>query len=326
MIEKKEDSTQLENVLKVVKEKKAKQFYFVACGGSMATLEAAKYIFDRETEIPSHIYNSKEFMTRSPKALGKDSVVILCSHSGKTPETAEAATFAIEKGALTVAISNGIDSPLSKSAEHVIHYKWGDKVDASEGLSGTLYQIVFGILDIYTEDDKFKKAILAINNLQNCIELSKEKFSQAALTFGKEYRRESLMYTIASGGLYPEAYALTACFLMEMQWINSGSIHSGEYFHGPFEITDYDVPFMMLKSIGEARVMDDRAHKFLKNNSSKLTVIDAKEFNMEGLEEEFKPYFSHAIMTEVVKSYVEALADARGHMMSVRRYMGRMEY
>lgn len=326
MIEKKEDSNQLENVLKILKEKNAKQFYFVACGGSMATLEAAKYIFDRETVIPSHIYNSKEFITRNPKAFGKDSVVILCSHSGKTPETAEAATFAIEKGALTVAISNGVDSALSKAAEHVIYYKWGDKVDASEGLSGTLYQIIFGILDICSEDNKFKKAISSIENLQNCIKLSKEKFSQAALAFGKEYRRESIIYSIASGGLYPEAYALTACFLMEMQWMHSGSIHSGEYFHGPFEITDYDVPFIMLKSIGDARVMDDRAHNFLKNKTDKLIVIDAKEFNMEGLEEEFRPYFSHAIMTEVVKSYVEALADARGHMMKVRRYMGRMEY
>ena len=30
--------------------------------------------------------------------------------------------------------------------------------------------------------------------------------------------------------------------MMEMQWINSGSFHSGEFFHGPFEIVDKDVP------------------------------------------------------------------------------------
>ena len=49
----------------------------------------------------------------------------------------------------------------------------------------------------------------------------------------------------------------------EMQWIHSSAIHSGEYFHGPFEITDKDVPFIMMMSTGRTRALDQRALDFL---------------------------------------------------------------
>lgn len=48
-----------------------------------------------------------------------------------------------------------------------------------------------------------------------------------------------------------------------MQWINSASIHSGEYFHGPFEITEPGTPFILLQSSGRTRPLDDRAIRFI---------------------------------------------------------------
>ncbi len=44
------------------------------------------------------------------------------------------------------------------------------------------------------------------------------------------------------------AHQESICILLEMQWINSASIHSGEYFHGPFEITETGTPFILLKA------------------------------------------------------------------------------
>ena len=55
---------------------------------------------------------------REPKALGPDSVVITCSHSGNTPETVKATEVARAKGATTIALSNLVDSPLWKAAEY----------------------------------------------------------------------------------------------------------------------------------------------------------------------------------------------------------------
>ena len=61
---------------------------------------------------------------------------------------------------------------------------------------------------------------------------------------------------------YSVAYSFAICLLMEMQWVNSSAIHSGEYFHGPFEITDRETPFIILMSEGRTRPLDQRASGF----------------------------------------------------------------
>jgi predicted metal-binding protein len=64
---------------------RVKNVYFVACGGSKATMMPAQYMLDREIETPAAIYTSNEFNYGTPKAFGKDSIVFTISHSGTTP-------------------------------------------------------------------------------------------------------------------------------------------------------------------------------------------------------------------------------------------------
>lgn len=318
--------SQLREAIAAVNSIKAKKFYFVACGGSMAFLQPAQYIFDCEIDIPAAIYSSNEFIHRSPKALGKDTVVILCSHSGNTPETVRAAEFAREKGAVTIAFSNLVDSPLWKAAEFPIHYDWGEKSVASDGNNGMLYRLIFGILNSVAPDEKYERAIECVNNLQKVYEINKANTASDANEFGKKYKRDRLIYTLASGPCYGLAYSFTSCLLMEMLWINSNAIHSGEYFHGPFEITDFDVPFVIIKGMGETRPLDDRAHDFVKKFSEKVVVIDAETFDMEGIDEDLCGYFAPLVAGVVLRQYADGLAEHTGHPLSVRRYMWKMDY
>lgn len=72
--------------------------------------------------------------------------------------------------------------------------------------------------------------------------------------------------------------------------------------------------------------MDERAHIFCKKYSNKGTVIDAADFEISSLPEELRGYFAPIIIDSVLRIYAEAIADHRGHPLSVRRYMWRMEY
>ena len=73
--------------------------YYVACGGSYSIMLPNQYAMDRHaTSLAGHALNAAEFLARNPARLGASSVVILCSHSGTTPETVEAARFARAKG------------------------------------------------------------------------------------------------------------------------------------------------------------------------------------------------------------------------------------
>ena len=323
---KQEHVRQLSEAISAVQSIDVKNFYFVACGGSMALLYPAYYFYDREIENPSAIYSSNEFVLRAPKALGKGSVVILCSHSGNTPETVKAAEFAREKGALTIAFSNLVDSPLWKAAEFPIHYDYGADAIASEGNNGMLYRLVFGILNIVAPNEKYQRIISSVDNLQKIYDTNREKTAKEANEYGITHKREKLIYTLASGPNYGVAYSFTSCLLMEMLWINSNPIHAGEFFHGPFEITDFDVPFLIVKGLGDTRIMDDRAHAFAEKFSEKVSIIDAKTFDFEGIEEDLREYFVPLVAGVVLRQYADGLAEHTGHPLSVRRYMWKMEY
>ncbi len=323
---KQEHSRQLSNAIEAVKSIAVKNFYFVACGGSMALLYPAQYFFDREIEIPSAIYTSNEFILRSPKALGEGSVVILCSHSGNTPETVRAAEFAREKGAVTIAFSNLVDSPLWKAAEFPIHYEHGPESEASEANSAMLYRLAFGILNVVSPNEKYERLVSSVDKVNDIFEVNRAKYADVANEYGKKHKRDKIIYTLGSGPYYGSVYSFTSCLLMEMLWINSNAIHSGEYFHGPFEITDYDVPFLIVKGIGDTRVMDERADAFASKFSEKVEVIDAENFEMEVLDEDLREYFAPIIAVVVLRQYADALAEHTGHPLSVRRYMWKMEY
>ena len=90
-----EHLSQIQAAVAAVKERKTiRRFYFVACGGSQASMMPIQYMFDRETSIPSAIYTSNEFVKATPKVLDDTCVVLTISHSGNTPETVRAAELA----------------------------------------------------------------------------------------------------------------------------------------------------------------------------------------------------------------------------------------
>ena len=90
-----------------------------------------------------------------PKALNENSVVITCSHSGNTPETVKATEVAREKGAVTIALSHLVDSPLWKAAEYPIFYDWGKESDTSDLNKAVLYSLIFKILNTVNPDEKY---------------------------------------------------------------------------------------------------------------------------------------------------------------------------
>ena len=111
-----------------------------------------------------------------------------------------------------------------------------------------------------------------------------------------------------------------------MQWINSAVIHTGEYFHGPFEVTDADVPFVIQISEGSTRELDERALRFLNKYAKRIETLDAKELGLSTIDSSVVDYFNHSLFNNVYPIYNHALADATKHPLTTRRYMWKVEY
>lgn len=317
---------ELQEALDAIRRRTINNIYFVACGGSKAIFEPVQYICDVESEKPSAVYTSNEFNYRQPKALGETSLVITCSHSGNTPETIDATKKAREAGALTICLSFKPESELWLAAEYGISYTWGPDSKPSQTNSPMLFRLVFGLLNILKPNEKYDRAMMELELLDDVVARNKATTLPAAKAYGIAYKREPLIYTMSSGECYGVAYSFAICLLMEMLWINSQSIHSGEYFHGPFEITDYDVPFIIILNSGKTRFLDERALDFARKFSDRVEVIDTASFDMHEISEDLRGYLAPLIAGVVLRQYADALAYHRGHPLSVRRYMWQMPY
>ena len=317
---------QLNEAVEAVKTRKIENVYFVACGGSKAIFDPAQFIFDRETTLPSFVYNANEFIHRCPKGLGENSLVVTCSHSGNTLETTRATQLAGDKGALTISFSYRVDSPLWKATQHPISYVWGPESNPGDNNNGMLYRLVFSILNVLQPNEKYERAIKACDNLGKVYEANKAKFAESAKAFGKKYKNNKLIYTMSSGPCYGVAYSFAICLLQEMQWIHSGTIHTGEFFHGPFEVTDANTPFVIQVSEGSTRELDERCLKFLHTYAKRIEVLDAKELGLSVIDPAVVDYFNHSLFNNVYPIYNHALAETRQHPLTTRRYMWKVAY
>ena len=112
---------------------------------------------------------------------------------------------------------------------------------------------------------------------------------------------------------------------MEMQWINSSVIHCDEFFNGPFEITEKDTAYLLLKSTGRTREVDERAIAFLNKFNAHTTIIDGFDYGMKELGE-VSEYYDHSFYSELLGVYNHLLADRRQHPLSWRKYMWKFNY
>ena len=300
--------------------------YFVACGGSFASMYPAKYFLQSESKnlIVEH-YSSNEFCHSTPKSLGKNSIVYACSLMGNTPETAKAAEIGREAGAAVFALTVAPESPLAKNAEFIVDHR-GSFEDVSN--SNVAHALCFAVeLLTMTEGYEYYNEMMdGFGKITGIVTSAKKFCAPKAKAFAQEYKDDKLFYTMGSGSSFGAAYQFAICILMEMQWINASAIHSGEYFHGPFEITDGNLPFIVLMSEGRTRPLDQRALDFLKRFAQRITVLDAKELGINTIDDKVSEFFNPLVFVSCLRVYGQALSEIREHPLKTRRYMWKVEY
>lgn len=303
------------------------QVFFVACGASLADLYPARFLLAREARgLRADAYTANEFVHVAPKALGDRSVVILCSHSGGTAEVVEAARIAQAAGALVIALTHNKASRLAEHADHTILYEWGDDSRVENNPMAIALALCAEILQQVEGYSHYEDIRTAIRQIDDVVSTARAKVRDRAGAFAKDHGGETLFYVLSSGASYAHAYAFAICSLMEMQWLNASAIHSGEFFHGPFEITDDKTNFIVLVNEGRTRGLDERVVAFLRQYAERTEVVDAGELGIGVLPESVVDYLNPVLFYSVLCEYREALAKVRNHPLETRRYMGKVEY
>ncbi|MFP1919464.1 SIS domain-containing protein [Lonsdalea quercina] len=304
-----------------------RQVFLVACGGSLVDMYPANYFLNREsTTLHSHMMTANEFVHAPPKRLGKQSLTIVCSHGGNTPESVAAAELAQRRGSVTVTLTHNEAARLIDFSDGNLLYAWGNDSQVVNNPMALILSLCVEALQQAEGFDGYADFQAGMAQIDEIIDQARGQVQPLTAAFAERYAKESLFYILSSGASYGHAYGFAICSLMEMQWLNAASIHSGEYFHGPFEVTDHSTPWILMMNEGRTRPLDERARDFLHRYADKVEIIDANVLGLgvipAGVVEYFNPILFYSVMCE----YRAALAKVRQHSLETRRYMGQVDY
>lgn len=300
---------------------------FVGCGASKSELYPGKYFLaNASRKLRVAHYTASEFNTDTPDWLGKTTVVITASLSGSTPETVQANSVAKAAGAVVVSVTHVDGSALTKEADYTLIHGFEADYAAKLEKMGYVLALALEILEQTEGYDRYESMLAAFDKIFELAEKSARSAVKDAREFAARYADAPVVYVMSSGASTEVAYSTSICLLMEMQWIHSGSFHSGEFFHGPFEIVEKDVPFILLMNEGKTRPVDARALTFLHRFDALTTVIDAKDYGLSGIAKDVATYFNPFLHTAVFRVYAEELSNIRQHPLTKRRYMWKLEY
>ena len=303
-----------------------KHVYFVACGGSKAAIFPGLYLLQSEAKtFGATTYTSNEFVHATPKELDERCIAVVCSLKA-TPETVEAVKTANAAGAVSIAMTGSMETGMAKVGQYVVTYSNGDDQVYSDSNQSNSLRIGFELLHQFEGWANYDKAMDAYAQLDAMIDEAKQELLPAAQAWAAKVKDEPVFYVLASGSNYGVAYSMCCCHFMEMQWKHAVCLHTGEYFHGPFETTDKQLPMILLMGEGRTRALDERCLKFLQTYAENFITIDFAKINKGRIDPSVVEFFNPVVMIPVERYYVSQMAELRGHSMDERRYMWKVEY
>lgn len=302
-----------------------KRLYFVGQGAPNKEMAVIKYWAEQAaTKLDLRLYYPAEFVHQDPPALDADTIVVLGSHSGTTPETVRAAEYLRDKPCTTVAVTQKGESPLAQAVDHALLY--GESKEGYyaaylllQALTGALLKGVEG----WCHQDALMRSLDALPEaLADTIEASDARATEEA----RLYKDDRVFYTVGAGPCFSTAYVFGVCILLEMQWLHCHPVVAAEFFHGPFEVVDETTPLILFVGEDPSRPEAERVVRFCKKYTERLMIYDSTQYEMKGVAAEIRPIVAPIVLQAAVERLAEHLAVWHNHPLTTRRYMWKTEY
>ncbi len=221
---------------------KINKIYMVACGTAMHAGLGVKSNFETLCNIPVIVEVASEFRYRNP-LIDENTLCIYISQSGETADTIAALKLAKSKGAKTIAITNVIESSITREADYFVYTHAGPEIAVASTKAYTSQLVLLNIMALYfaeilessTESriDNIKKEILKLpekaeeilKDITNIKNIAHEIHSKKTMF----YLGRGIDYSVAMEG---------ALKLKEISYIFSEAYPSGELKHGPIALIE----------------------------------------------------------------------------------------
>ncbi len=258
------------------------KIFLVACGSSFHAAMVAKYAIEHWTRLQVEIDIASEFRYRDP-ILDSRTLVVGVSQSGETIDTLQAIKEAKRWKSTVVAISNVVDSSLSREADTVLYTRAGPEVGvaatktyvsqitaleilalALAELRGTLYP---------SEVDKLFDELSSVPLLID--ETLKSETTYREISREISYSKDFFFLGRHVG--YPTALE-AALKLKEISYLHAEGYAAGELKHGPIALVDDKVVAIGIAT--KNRLLDKVKSNLeeVKARGALIAVVASEEF------------------------------------------------
>jgi fructoselysine-6-phosphate deglycase len=303
----------------------AQNIFFLGSGGAGILMHPAVQLLQTQSSFPAFVHAPAEIMQTGSRHLGPGSIVVIPSLSGTTKESTEVLAYCKGAGATVLTLTGDPDSPLATRADHSFVNPAADDT-SSESFYLQSLVIALAIMRARGEFADFDEALGELRLLPALLLEVKRSAEERAPRLAAAIAADPYHIITGAGLVWPEAFYYGMCILEEMQWIRTRPVHAADFFHGTLELVEEGVSVILLKGEDPARSLDERVEAFALRYTSKLTVLDAADFDLPGVSARVRALISPVILATVLERVSAHLEVVTSHPLSTRRYYKRVAY
>jgi glutamine---fructose-6-phosphate transaminase (isomerizing) len=234
----------------VIADRRPRHVVFTARGTSDHAALYAAYLTEIRLGLPAGLASPSAITVFGARPDLSGALVIGVSQSGGSSDLAEVLRVARASGALTLAVTNAPDSPLTEVAELAVDVAAGHEraVAATKTYTAELFALLMLVEGIRAGDGVLpgaeRSALAALPELA-----ARTLADPTATQLASRYRFAARVVTTGRGYAYPTARE-AALKLMETSYLPALAFSGADLLHGPLAMADPDVPVLAVVGAG----------------------------------------------------------------------------
>ena len=217
-----------------------------ARGTSDNTARYAKYLLGGLNRLPVALATPSLYSVYHTAPRLRDALVLGVSQSGQSPDIVAVVEEARRQGALTVAVTNVLASPLAQTADHVIPLGVGEElaVAATKTYTSELGALALLAVQLAADDERLDGLRSVPGALKRTLQLE-----QTIALAADRYVNAAAAVVLGRGYNYATAFEI-ALKLKELTYVVADAYSSADFRHGPVAIVERGFPALIIAPQG----------------------------------------------------------------------------
>ncbi len=230
---------------------KIKAIHIVACGSAMHAGLVAARLTEGLALVPANVYIASEYRYNPPIA-SEGTLVIIVSQSGETADSLASLRYAREKGIMTLAIVNAVETSIAREADFRAYTYAGPEIAVATTKGYATQVSLLGLFAICLSYNKGKIDKNTAKNLTECLFFDAPRALEKVLDRRNElkeiakliYKRDDIFY-IGRGIDYAMSQE-ASLKLKEISYIHCDAYAAGELKHGTISLIEEGTPVIAI--------------------------------------------------------------------------------